>query len=119
MAYEQKPDSGSLFPNTRMREGKQDAQYQGSALIGGVQYWVDCWENQPGRGPKFGLRFRRKDSPQGQPRQASQPSSQPSNRMSAQPSAPPRTAPAIPLGDPENPEGFNPASDPDGGQVPF
>jgi hypothetical protein len=89
MAYEQKPDSGSLFPNTRMREGKQDAQYQGSALIGGVNYWVDCWENPPGKGPTFGLRFRRKDAATAsQPRQAYQPN--PAPRQSAPPQ--PRTA---------------------------
>jgi uncharacterized protein (DUF736 family) len=43
--YEVKPNTGSLFANDKKREGKQDADYRGSALVGGVEYWLDAWVN--------------------------------------------------------------------------
>jgi hypothetical protein len=42
--YEQKPDTGSLFANDK-REKETDPQAKGSALIGGVEYWVSAWTN--------------------------------------------------------------------------
>lgn len=43
--FETKPNTGSLFANDKKREGKQDADYRGSALVGGVEYWLDAWVN--------------------------------------------------------------------------
>jgi hypothetical protein len=63
MAYEMKPDTGSLFKNDR-REKDTHANARGSALIGGVEYWVDAWTNETQSGDKYqSLKFKRKDAP--------------------------------------------------------
>lgn len=61
MAYEMKPDTGSLFKNDR-REKETQPQAKGSALIGGVEYWVSAWTNTANSGEKYqSLKFSRKD----------------------------------------------------------
>lgn len=61
MAYEQRPNTGSLFKNDR-REKETHAHARGSALIDGVEYWVDAWTNTTNSGDKYqSLKFRRKD----------------------------------------------------------
>lgn len=57
MAYEQKPNSGTLSRNDKMREGKQDAEYTGSALIDGVEYWLNAWVNEFKSGPNQGKKY--------------------------------------------------------------
>jgi hypothetical protein len=57
MAFEQKPNSGSLFRNEKMREGKQDAEYTGSALINGVEYFVNAWVNEIKSGERQGKKY--------------------------------------------------------------
>jgi hypothetical protein len=57
MAYEQKPNSGSLFRNEKQREGKQDAEYTGSAIVDGVEYWVNAWVNEVQSGDKKGKKY--------------------------------------------------------------
>ncbi len=37
---------GALFLNDERRAGKRDADYRGSCEIDGVQYWINCWNNQ-------------------------------------------------------------------------
>lgn len=56
MAYEQKPNTGSLFRN---EDKKQDthADYNGSALVDGVEYYVDAWINEVKSGPKAGKKY--------------------------------------------------------------
>jgi hypothetical protein len=67
MAYEMKPDSGSLFKNDK-REKDTHANARGSALIGGVEYWIDAWTNETNSGDKYqSLKFKRKDAAGGQP----------------------------------------------------
>lgn len=62
MAYEMKPDSGSLFKNER-REKDTHAHAKGTALIGGVEYWVDAWTNEAKDGSKYqSLKFKAKDA---------------------------------------------------------
>ena len=61
MAYEMKPDTGSLFKNDR-REKETHPQAKGSALIDGVEYWVSAWTNETKGGEKYqSLKFNRKD----------------------------------------------------------
>jgi len=76
MAYEQKPNSGILSRNEKMREGKQDAEFKGSALIDGIEYWVDAWVNEfksgANQGKKyFSLKFRLKEQRSGESSQQS------------------------------------------------
>lgn len=62
MAYEMKPDSGSLFKNDK-REKETHAHARGSALIDGVSYYVDAWTNTDKNGNKYqSLKFKRKDT---------------------------------------------------------
>lgn len=67
MSYTPKNDSGSVFRNDRKREGKQDADFAGSAVVGGVEYWVDMWTKPPKDGKKgfLSLSFRAK-TPRGE-----------------------------------------------------
>jgi len=65
MAYEMKPETGSLFKNDK-REKDTHANARGSALIGGVEYWVDAWTNTTNSGDKYqSLKFKRKDQQNG------------------------------------------------------
>jgi hypothetical protein len=62
MGYEQKDNSGSLFKNDR-REKDTHAHAKGTALIDGVEYWVDAWTNEARDGSKYqSLKFKRKDT---------------------------------------------------------
>lgn len=68
--FQHKPDSGSLFKNDR-REKDTHPHAKGSALIGGVEYWVSAWTNEGKNGKYQSLKFSRKDentapNPQGQ-----------------------------------------------------
>lgn len=58
-------NTGALFVNDRKREGKKDADRNGSATIDGVEYWVNGWIKKPkGGGQSFlSLSFKRKDAP--------------------------------------------------------
>lgn len=68
MAYEQKDDTGSLFKNDR-KEKDTHADYRGSALIGGVEMWMDAWLNESSSGTKYmSLKFKPKDQQNGQSR---------------------------------------------------
>jgi hypothetical protein len=61
MAYEMKPNTGSLFVNDR-REKDTQPNARGSALIDGVEYWVSAWTNTTAAGDKYqSLKFQRKD----------------------------------------------------------
>jgi len=66
MAYEQKDNSGSLFKNDK-REKDTHPQAKGSALIDGVEYWMDAWTNEDRNGNKYqSLKFKRKEQGGGQ-----------------------------------------------------
>ncbi len=62
MAFEQKPESGVLFPDDKTdKEGhvnESRPDFKGSALIGGVTYRVSAWKNESQKGSKYlGLKF--------------------------------------------------------------
>jgi uncharacterized protein (DUF736 family) len=53
MAYEQKPNTGSLFKNDR-KETDSHPDYKGSALIDGLgECWLDAWINTAKDGSKY------------------------------------------------------------------
>ena len=61
MAYETKPNTGSLFKNDK-READTHPHYKGSAVINGVDYWLDSWINESKSGDKYmSLKFKPKD----------------------------------------------------------
>ena len=62
MSYEQKDMSGSLFRNDR-KESDTHPDYKGSALLNGVDHWVDSWVNTSKDGKKYmSLKFKPKDA---------------------------------------------------------
>lgn len=61
MAYQQKENSGSLFRNER-KERDEQPDRTGSALIGGVEYWVSGWIKEGERGSWLSLAFKPKDA---------------------------------------------------------
>lgn len=64
MTYEMKPNSGSLFKNDR-KESENHPDYTGSALIGGVEYWVSAWVKKPqGKKPYMSFSYKPKDENQ-------------------------------------------------------
>jgi hypothetical protein len=63
MAYEAKPNTGSLFKNDK-RTQDTHAHANGSALIDGVEYYVDAWTNTDKNGNKYqSLKFKPKGMP--------------------------------------------------------
>ena len=53
MAYEQKPNTGSLFKNDR-KEAENHPDYKGTALIDGLgECWLDAWINTSSSGTKY------------------------------------------------------------------
>lgn len=64
MAYEMKDNTGSLFKNDR-KETDSHPDYKGSALLGGVEHWLDAWINEARDGSKYmSLKFKPKDAQQ-------------------------------------------------------
>lgn len=63
MAYEMRENTGSLFKNEK-KEKETHPNARGSALIGGVEYWVDAWTKKDKNGnPWQSLSFKPKDQP--------------------------------------------------------
>ena len=62
--YEQKDNSGSMFVNDK-KETESHPDRKGSAMIGGVEYWVSGWINTSKSGTKYmSLKFTAKEEVQ-------------------------------------------------------
>lgn len=62
MAYEMRPNTGSLFKNDK-KETDSHPDYKGSALIEGVDMWLDAWINTAKDGSKYmALKMKPKDA---------------------------------------------------------
>ena len=62
MAYENKDNTGSMFPNDR-KESANHPDAKGSAMIDGVEYWVSGWNKKTQDGKNWrSLAFTRKDA---------------------------------------------------------
>tara|TARA_R110000744_G_scaffold161142_1_gene277623 strand:- start:237 stop:503 length:267 start_codon:yes stop_codon:yes gene_type:complete len=62
--YEQKDNTGAMFVNDK-KESETHPDRKGSALIGGVDYWVSGWVNTSKIGTKYmSLKFSTKDEQQ-------------------------------------------------------
>lgn len=59
--FQHRENSGSFFPNQR-KQSEKHPDYNGSALIGGVEYWVSAWVKQGQRGKWVSLSFTPKDA---------------------------------------------------------
>ena len=51
MAFQQKPNTGSLFRNDRKQGAGPD--YKGSLNVGGVDYWIAGWMKESKEGKKY------------------------------------------------------------------
>lgn len=71
MAYELKENSGSLFKNER-REKDSHPNATGTALIGGVEYWVSAWTKKGAKGAFQSLAFKVKEPKREEPRRQEQ-----------------------------------------------
>lgn len=61
MAYEQKPNSGSLFVNDK-KEADNHPDFRGSAIVEGVEVWVSGWRKKTKDGKSWlSLAFKPKD----------------------------------------------------------
>lgn len=60
MAFEQRDNSGALFKNTR-KEQETHADYNGTALINGVEMYVNAWVKEGKNGKFFSLSFKAKN----------------------------------------------------------
>jgi hypothetical protein len=67
MAYTHKENSGSLFKNEK-REKDTHPHMTGTALIGGVEYWVSAWTKEGEKGRWQSLAFKPKEQPQEPPK---------------------------------------------------
>ena len=73
MAYEMKDMTGSLFKNDR-KEADTHPDYKGSALINGVEHWLDAWINEDRNGGKYmSLKMKPKETRGGGPVGSSRP----------------------------------------------
>jgi hypothetical protein len=64
MAFEQRDNNGSLFKNDKKTEDKHP-NAKGSAMIGGVEYWVSAWTRKDKNGnPWQSLAFQKKEPKQ-------------------------------------------------------
>jgi len=61
MAYEVKDNSGALFKNDR-KEQDSHPDYNGKALISGVEYWISAWIKEGKTGKFFSFSFKPKDA---------------------------------------------------------
>jgi hypothetical protein len=52
MAFEVKPDTGSLF-RVPEKDKPEDRDYSGQANIGGELYWVSGWVKESKQGKKY------------------------------------------------------------------
>lgn len=52
MAFQQKPNTGSIFKND-MKTTDTQPNAKGSALIGGKEYWVSSWTKTDKNGQKY------------------------------------------------------------------
>lgn len=61
MAYEPKPNTGSLFVNDR-KETDNHPDRQGTALIDGKEYYVNGWIKQGSKGQWLSMSFKPKEA---------------------------------------------------------
>ena len=53
MAYETKPNTGSLFKNSYKTAGDKKPDYTGTCVVGGNEYRISAWINTAKNGTKY------------------------------------------------------------------
>ena len=65
MAEYDPTNRGAIWPNDRMRDGKQDPEFTGSLNVEGVEYWFNAWKRKPDAkqgSPSLSFAINRKDT---------------------------------------------------------
>jgi hypothetical protein len=71
MAYEQRPNSGSLFKNNKKQPGDRQPDYRGDCLLNGQVLEISAWIKETRNGGKFmSLAFKPKQDRQPQQQDA-------------------------------------------------
>lgn len=78
MAFEQKPNTGSLFKNEKKLTDTHP-DYTGSVLVDGVAYWQDAWINKDKNGKTYmSQKFKPKEQKAARPQEQVKPAKSPS-----------------------------------------
>jgi hypothetical protein len=68
MAYEKKDNTGAIFKNDKKKQDNHPDR-TGTAMIGGVEYWVNGWIKDGAKGKFLSMSFKPKDAkPKDKPR---------------------------------------------------
>ncbi len=62
MGFQQKPNSGALFPNAR-KTSENQPDYKGDFNVDGVNYWISAWEKDSSNGPFLSFSIEKKKAP--------------------------------------------------------
>jgi len=62
MSFEQRPNSGALFPNDK-KTTPNHPDFKGDFNIDGVNYWISAWTKQGKRGEFFSISVEKKKAP--------------------------------------------------------
>jgi hypothetical protein len=62
MAYEQRNNTASMFKNDR-KKSETHADWQGTALIDGREYYLNAWTKSGKNGDFYSLTFKEKGAP--------------------------------------------------------
>ncbi len=62
MSFQQKPNSGALFPNDK-KEKETHPDMRGDFNIDGVNYWINAWKKSGSRGEFISFAVEKKKAP--------------------------------------------------------
>ena len=63
MAYEQRPNTGSLFKNDKKEPGDSKPDYTGTANLNGEPHYLDAWLNKSANGTTYmSVKFKPKEA---------------------------------------------------------
>ena len=80
MAFEKRDNSGALF-KAKANENPKWPQYEGSAMIGGAEFYISAWVKEGSAGKFFSLAFKPKDGARQEPKASTKPAVDPDSEI--------------------------------------